>query len=425
MLEKFAQVWKVKSLRRKILYTLGLLVIFRLVAHIPVPGVDRQALELFFARNQIFGLVDIFSGGGLSTFSLAMLGVGPYITASIIFQLLVTIIPRLKQYQKDGGAMGRQKINQYTRLAAVPLALLQTYGTITILNSGTTPVLQNTGTFQLVAILISATAGSMFLMWLGEIITELGIGNGVSLIIFAGIMARIPTTISQNIAVFDSSRVGEFLILLGVGLVVIASIVFITEGQRKIPISYARRVVGGTQTQGITSSLPLRVNMSGVIPIIFALSIMLLPGVVANFFVNASSPVVADVANYIVTLFNNKTFYAILYFVMVIIFTYFYTSVTFNPDDVAENIQKSGGFIPGIRPGSPTARYVSYVVNRITLAGALFLGVIAVLPVVVQASYGSSAFAIGGTSLLIVVSVALETIRQVEAQIVMHNYEAI
>lgn len=426
MLDKITQPFKIKSLRKKIFITLGLLIIFRLIAHIPVPGVDQAALDEFFARNQIFGLIDIFTGGGLSSLSLAMLGVGPYITASIIFQLLVTVIPKLRQYQKEGGAEGRRKINQYTRLASVPLALLQAYGTIILLNQSTsTPVLTDLTTFSLIAILIAATAGSLFLMWLGENITELGIGNGVSLIIFAGILSSLPQQASQLITTFDSSLIGQYLAFAAVGIVVIAAIVLITEGQRKIPVSYARKAAGSNQRGGVTSSLPLRVNQAGVIPIIFALSVMLFPGVIANFFINAQSATVADIANKVVELFNDQVFYAVVYFIMVIVFTFFYTSVTFNPEDIAENIQKSGGFVPGIRPGPPTARYIGYVMNRIVLAGALFLGIIAVLPVIVQTSFGFSALAIGGTSLLIVVSVALETVKQIEAQVVMHDYEGI
>jgi len=425
MIEKITQVFKVKALRKKILITLGLLVLFRFIATIPVPGVDRNALKVFFSQNQIFGLIDVFSGGSLTTFSLAMLGVAPYITASIIFQLLVTIIPKLKQFQKEGGEMGQRKINQYTRLAAIPLALLQAYSTITLLNRGSLPVLPNLTTFSFIAILITATAGSMFLMWIGETITEIGIGNGISLLIFAGIIAKVPQVLIQNLATFDSSQIGQYVVFGILGVIVIASIVFITEALRKIPVSYARRVAGGRTYGGTMNFLPLRVNQSGVIPIIFALSVMLFPGVIANFFVTAQNATVASVATHVVSFFQNQLYYGILYFVMVVIFTYFYTSVTFNPDDIAENIQKSAGFIPGTRPGAPTARYISFVLNRITAAGALFLGVIAVLPLIVQSYYGISSLSIGGTSLIIVVSVALEVVKQIESQIVMHDYERI
>jgi preprotein translocase subunit SecY len=426
MIERITSAFKVKSLRKKILVTLGLLVVFRLIAAIPVPGVDQNALTLFFNQNKIFGLVDVFSGGGLSTFSLAMLGVGPYITASIIFQLLTTVVPKLKQYQKEGGEAGRRKINQYTRLVAVPLGFLQAYGSIVLLNRNSqTPILPNLTTFKLIAILIAAVGGSMFLMWLGETITEIGIGNGVSLIIFAGIVSRLPRAFSQTAATYDSSQLGKYALLAAGGVVLIAAIVFITQGMRKIPVSYARRVSGARQLGGTTSSLPLPVNQGGVIPIIFALSVMLFPGVIANFFVGSSNLTVSNFANQVIAFFNNQTYYAILYFIMVLAFTYFYTTVTFIPEDVAENIQKSGGFVPGIRPGNPTAQYLSYVTNRITLAGALFLGVVAVIPIIVQNYLGFSSLSIGGTSLLIVVSVALEVIKQVEAQIVMHDYEGI
>ena len=403
--------------------TLALLLLFRLVSHIPVPGVDRVALNNFFAQNQVFGLVDLFSGGSLSTLSLAMLGVGPYITASIIFQLLGTIIPKLERYQREGGAEGRRRINQYTRLATVPLAILQTYGTIHILNSGAQPVLTNLTPFQMATVLIVATGGTMFLMWLGEIISESGIGNGVSLIIFAGIIAKLPSSLQRAFLVYDSSQLGKYVLFAVVSVIVIAAVVLITQAQRKIPVSYARRVAGNRLMGSAVSHLPLQVNQSGVMPIIFAVSVLLFPSVIANFFVSSNIDWLRHAAVQTETLFRNQWFYGVAYFLLVILFTYFYTAIAFNPEQVAENIQKSGGFIPGIRPGRPTAEYLDYLLNRITVAGALFLGVIAVLPLTVQSVLGTSAISIGGTGLLIVVSVVLETVRKIEAQMVMHDYE--
>jgi preprotein translocase subunit SecY len=421
MLEKLTQIIKIKELRNKILFVLGILVVFRLAANIPVPGVNVEQLRQFFENNQFFGLLNMFSGGGLRNISIVMLGVGPYITASIIMQLLTMIIPRLEQIYKEEGEAGRQKFNQWTRWITVPLAVLQTYGMITLFRSQN--IIGSLTSLQLVTIIATATAGTIFLMWLGELITEKNIGNGVSMIIFAGIVAGLPTSLAQLFAVWDPSKLFVYLGYLVFGLVVIAGVVFITEGQRNIPVSYAKRIRGNRVYGGTSTHLPLRVNQAGVIPIIFAMSIMLFPGMIANFFVHASNPAVANIAGFINDIFKNQWFYGSAYFLLVVLFTYFYTAVTFDPKNIAENMQKQGGFVPGIRPGQATAEYLQRVLNRITLTGSLFLGTIAVLPFVVQGLTNIQTLTIGGTGLLIVVSVVIEIMKQIESQLIMRDYE--
>lgn len=428
------RLWKVKDLRYRIGFVLFVFVIFRVTAHIPVPGIDTENLKEFFASNQILGLLNIFSGGALANFSIVMLGLSPYITSSIIFQLLTMIVPSLEEMQKEGGEQGRQKINQYTRILAVPLSALQAYGTVTLLQRGGGVFSGNAGAasaqligelsvMQWIVAIVTITAGSLFLMWLGELISEKGIGNGISLLIFAGIIADLPRTIQQTAAIFTSADVLNYLLYAAIGLVTILAVVFITEGQRNIPVSYARAAIGRSAGGGVNTFLPLRVNQAGVIPIIFAVSLVLIPPTAAQFFVGSQLPWLANAATFVVNVFNNRLYYAILYFVLVVAFTYFYTAVIFHPDQIAENLQKRGGFIPGIRPGAPTVHFLSMVSNRILLTGALFLGVIAILPYIVQAATNIQTFAVGGTSLLIVVSVVIETVKQIESQLVMRDYE--
>ena len=421
MLQKILQIFKVKELRNKILFILGILVVFRLAANIPVPGVNVEQLRQFFENNQFFGLLNMFSGGGLRNISIVMLGVGPYITASIIMQLLTMIIPRLEQIYKEEGEAGRQKFNQWTRWITVPLAALQTFGMISLFRSQ--GIFGDLTGFELGTIIATATAGTIFLMWLGELITEKNIGNGVSIIIFAGIVAGLPTSLSQLFAVWDPAKVFTYLGYGVFGVLVIAAVVFITEGQRNIPVSYAKRVRGNRVYGGTSTHLPLRVNQAGVIPIIFAMSIMLFPGMIANFFINSANPTVAAVANSVNNIFKNQMFYGLFYFILVVLFTYFYTAVTFDPKNIAENLQKQGGFVPGIRQGQATAEYLHKILNRITLAGALFLGAIAVLPFVVQGITNIQSLTIGGTGLLIVVSVVIEIMKQIESQMIMRDYE--
>ncbi len=403
-----------------------LLAATRVMAAVPIPGVNVGALRQFFSQNQLFGLLDIFSGGGLSNFSIAMLGVGPYITASIILQLMAIIIPSLAELQKEGD-QGRAKINQYTRYLTVPLGMLQGFGTITLLSRGArtggVSVLGFLTPVQWVIMLLSVTAGTLILMWIGELITEYNIGNGISLIIFAGIVARLPTAIGQNLQIFELSQLPTILGFVVIAFVVVLGVVVMTEATRNIPVSYAKRVRGDKLYGGVNTHLPIRINTAGVIPIIFAISILLFPGVIANFLVNAKTPVIAHFAASMAALFQNQTFYGFAYFFLVVVFTYFYTAVVFNPEDIAENIQKQGGFIPGLRPGRQTAEFLYRVLNRITLAGAVFLGLIAVLPFLMQIFTHTQSLSIGGTSLLIVVAVVIETVNQIESQLVMRDYE--
>lgn len=425
-MNKLSLIWKTKDLRNKILIVLALLLTTRILAHVPIPGVDIGALKSFFEQNQFLNLLDIFSGGGLTNFSIAMIGVGPYITASIIMQLLTIIVPSLGELQKESGEAGRATINRYTRWLSIPLAALQGFGTIRLLQSqGGAAVLGAFTPFQWFLTLLAITAGSMLVMWIGEIISEYGIGNGISLIIFAGIVARLPASIQSLIKLYDPSKLPTILGFIAVGLIVIAAVVLVTEAQRNVAVSYAKRIRGDKLFGGVNTHLPLRLNQAGVIPIIFAISVMLFPAMIAQFFVNAKTAVIANYAQKIIDLFQSQgLFYGITYFVLVVAFTYFYTAVVFNPDEVAENIQKNGGFIPGLRPGKQTADYLYSVLNRITLPGSIFLGLIAVLPFLLQKWTGTQALTFGGTGLLIVVSVVIETIKQIEAQLTMHDYES-
>lgn len=422
MWEKIRQIFKVPDLRNKILYVFAMLVIFRLAAHVPIPGVNIENLKELFQSNELLGLLNLFSGGGMENFSVVMLGVGPYITASIIFQLLQMVIPKLEEMQKEGEA-GRAKINQYQRIATVPFAALAGYGMITFLKQSGFGIIGDMSFFQLATTIITITGGTVFLMWLGELISEKKIGNGISLLIFAGIIASVPTQIQQTIATFDATQIGALIAFVIIGVVTVAAIVMITEGQRNIPVSYAKRIRGMRMYGGVDTHLPLRVNQAGVIPIIFAISIVLIPPMIAQFFEGSSVIWLAAAATFIVNIFQNDLFYAGMYFTMVVAFTYFYTAVIFHPTQIADNLQKQGGFIPGIRPGKPTSDFLSYISNRIILGGALFLGTIAILPNIVQSATNITTLVIGGTSLLIVVSVVIEIVKQIEAQLVMRNYE--
>ncbi len=421
MLDKLAQIFKVKELRNKLLFIVGIFVVFRIIAAIPLPGVNVEQLRQLFEGNQFLGLLNIFSGGGLNNISVALLGVGPYITASIIMQLLTMIVPKVEQMYKEEGEAGRQKFNMITRWLTVPLAILQTFGMISLLKSQ--HVFTSLTAFDTSVIILIATTGTIFLMWLGELITEKGIGNGVSMIIFAGIVASLPQTISQAFATFDSTQFFTYLALIVVALITIAGVVLVTEGQRNITVSYAKRIRGSQTYGGASTHLPLRVNQAGVIPIIFAVSIMMFPTMIANFLLRANNETIRDVSQHVVTIFQNQWFYGGLYFLLVVLFTYFYTAVVFDPNKISENLQKQGGYIPGIRPGHTTAEYLYRITNRITLAGSLFLGLIAVLPLIVKGFTGIQSLTIGGTSILIAVSVVIETIKQIESQLVMRDYE--
>jgi preprotein translocase subunit SecY len=421
MLQTIVQALKVKELRNKLLFIVGILVVYRLTAAIPLPGVDFVQLERFFADNQLFGLLNIFSGGGLANISIVLLGVAPYITASIIMQLLTTVVPRLEQMYKEEGESGRQKFNMITRWLTVPLATMQSFGMISLLRSQ--QILVNVSSFDMVAIVVTATAGTVLLMWLGELITEKGLGNGVSILIFAGIAAGLPSMLSRFLTEFDAAQLFTYIAFLVVALVTVAGVILVNEAQRNIPVAYAKRVRGSRTYGGSSTHLPLRINQAGVIPIIFAVSLILVPGMVASFFMQAANPTVARVATEVSQLFQNQTFYGILYFVLVVLFTYFYTAVVFDPVKIADNLQKQGGYIPGTRPGNPTAHYLHFIINRITLAGSLFLGLVAVLPILVQSLIGLQSLALGGTSILIVVAVILDMAKHVQSQVTMRSYE--
>lgn len=423
MLNKLALLFKIPDLRKKIFFILGILVIFRVAASIPVPGVDPGRLSEFLSGNQFFGLLNIFSGGVLSNLSIVMLGVGPYITATIIMQLLTMIFPRLKEMYQEEGEAGRTRFNQYSRLLTIPLGLLQAYGLLVLLIRQ--QVLSPLGIYGFLSNMIIATAGTMLLVWLGELITEKGIGNGVSILIFGGIIAGLPGAIQQELFTFSPEKIPTFLAFIIISLVVIAGVVIITEGQRNVPVSYAKRIRGMRVYGGVSTHLPLRVNQAGVIPIIFAISVILFPGLIGSFLSGVQNQYVQIISRFLIDIFNNQLIYGIIYFLLVFIFTYFYTAVTFDPQSIADNLQKQGGFITGIRPGRQTALFLNAVINRITLAGGLFLGMIAVLPLIVQRGFGINTLTLGGTALLIVVSVILETVKQIDAQLVMREYEVI
>jgi preprotein translocase subunit SecY len=419
--EAILNAFRAPDLRRRILYVAGILLVFRMLAHVPVPGVDATALRAFLDQSPIFGLLDLFSGGGLTTFSVVALGVNPYINASIIMQLMTGVVPSLQALQREG-EYGRQKINQYTRYLAVPMALLQAYGFLALLSANNvlkTPF--DLGSWETITQIITLMAGSVTLMWLGELITEKGIGNGISFIIFAGIVSRAPGALTGFIASPDLAR----LVLLGIlGVAAVAVIIYIQEGQRRIPIQYASRVRGRRMYQGGQTFLPLRVNQAGVIPIIFAVSILLFPSQIASYF-TTSPGIVGDIANAIVKyLSQGSVLYVVLYFLLTFGFTYFYTAFTFKPDETAEQLRKNGGFIPGIRPGRPTQDYLARVVTRITVAGALFLGIVAAAPPFIALIQPQmQGLALGGTGILIVVSVVVETMKQLEAQLLIRQYE--
>ena len=420
-MDKVLQIFKIPELRRKIIFILAMLAIFRLASTIPLPGIDRARLAQFFASNQLLGLVSLFTGGTLQNFSVLLLGLGPYITGSIIMQLLTMIFPNLRELYMESGSEGRAKFNQFSRLLTVPLAALQSLGTVTLLRSQ--GIIAQLSFFDLLTLIITVTAGSLFLVWLGELISEKGIGNGVSLLILAGIVSQLPTSVGRSLITFDSSQIFTYLIFAAVAVAVIAGVVVVSEGQRNIPVAFAKRVRGRRVYGGFSSHIPLRVNQAGVIPIIFALSILLFPGLIAQFLASSKIIWLAVLARGVAAFLQQPFIYAGLYFLLVAVFTYFYTAVTFDPKSIAENVQKQGGYVPGIRPGEPTAVFLNQTLNRITLAGAIFLGLIAVLPIITQNALGIRTLTLGGTALLIVVSVILETMRQINAQLSLREYD--
>jgi preprotein translocase subunit SecY len=427
-LKKMSLIIKDPSLRNRILFVVIMLVIFRALSTVPVPGIDPSKLQAFFSSpaGDIFGLFNIFSGGGLSKISIVMLGVGPYITASIVMQLLTMIFPKLKEMYQQEGEAGRAKFTQYSRLLTVPLALVQGGGLLIILQKS--GVISQLSSLEMATNILIVVAGAMLLMWIGELMTEFGIGNGMSLIIFAGIVARIPSAISQFVAAYiypnlDLSILPLTIAFIVVAIAVVLGVVVVTEAERPIPITYAKRVRGSKVYGGVSTYLPLRVNQAGVIPIIFALSILLFPQMIFQFLASGvSNPIIQNIASHILAVLKNGWFYSIFYFIMVFLFTYFYTAVTFDPHAISENLQKNGAFIPGVRPGVSTAEYIAKVLTRITLVGAIFLGLIAVLPLAMKAVTGISSLAIGGTALLIVVSVVIDLMKKIDAQVSMREY---
>ncbi len=425
LLQAMLDAFRLPDLRRRILITLGILVVFRFVAHVPLPGVDAQQLSALFERMPIFGMLDMFSGGAMRNFSVAALGVYPYITASIIMMLLVPVIPRLQAISREGEA-GRNKINLITHWLTVPMAGLAGYGQLVLLQRE--GVISSTAALQTVAMVFALIAGTMFLVWLGELITEYGIGNGISIIIFAGIVAGIPELIGQGF--LAKGQFGGLAAYIIIALTTIAVIVIFTEAHRRIPVQYARSVFRGGRMyrQAGSTHIPLRVNTAGMIPLIFAMSMVLFPGMIASYFAN---PTGADpnLANYIVNLFDPRAalplglFYWGLYFLLVVGFAFFYTMVIFQQQDLSGTLQRQGGFIPGIRPGKHTASYLNQVISRITWAGALFLALVAVMPFAAREITNVQVIQLSSMGLLIVVGVTLDTMKQMEAQLAMRRYE--
>lgn len=416
----FSKIIKAPDIRKKLIITGVILIIFRLVSHIPASGIDKSSLQALFSGSPFLSLLDVFSGGTLANFSIMALGLNPYINASIVLQLLTFVVPSLEELSKEG-EYGQEKINQYTRFLAVPLAALQAFGVYSFLHSQKIiPFLSPLAIFSLV---LTMTAGTVLAVWLGELITEYGITNGISFLIFAGIVGRLPVVFGQSAAIFQTQDLLKIILFILIAVIVIALIVFVNDATRQIPVHYARKS-GRGESLSSASYLPLRLNQAGVIPIIFAVSLVLLPSLVGQFLSSAKNPNLAYFARQISSAFNPQSLvYNLVYFLLVVGFTYFYTAIVFNPEKIAENLQKNGGFIPGIRPGTQTTQYLGFVLNRITLAGATFLGLVAVLPYFFRNTIGISNLAIGGTSVLIVVSVVLEVIREIEAQLVMKRYE--
>lgn len=423
------QIWRSTTLRKKILFTIFILIVFRIAAHITVPGVNIDALSGIFERNQLLGVFSALTGGSMESFSIVLMGLSPYINASIIMQLMTVVIPKLEALSKEG-MEGRRVISKYTRILTIPLAFLQSYGMIILLNqSSQGQLIPGIGDpYVIFPIMIIITAGTLFLVWLGELMTEKGIGNGISLIIFASIMSGMPPIVGRMLGIAqggDTTKLSYFVIFILLTVAMLIFVVLITEGQRNIPITYATRATGG---KGEKANLPIRVNQAGMIPIIFAISMMTFPSVLAQFLRGSTSSSLQGVADFILKYFNamNPTYpYMLLYFLLIIAFSYFYVSVTFNPENVAENIQKRGGFIPGIRPGSQTAEFLGNVSSRMNLFGGLFLAIVATIPILFTkyTTLSSGDLIISGSGLIIVVGVVLELIRQIDAQMVMHDYD--
>jgi len=421
-MNKLIQIFKIKDIRNKIFIVVGLLVAFRLLASIPIPGVDPAKLAEYLGSNQIFNFLNIFSGGSLSNLSIVMLGVGPYITATIIMQLLTIIFPKFKELYYEEGERGKAKFNQYSRLITIPLAALQSYSFLALLSSQ--GVIDKPDLFSSITNVVVITAGSMLALWIGELISEQKVGNGISLVIVAGILSGLPGQVQLALATFTSSDLPIYVAFLAIAVLLIAGVVYLNEGERKVPVTYARRVRGNKMFGGASSYLPLKVNQAGMIPLIFAVSVLLFPQFLAQIATVFSPEFSVKLTNLVSQFMNNQFFYGVFYFGLVFAFTYFYTSITFNPEEISKNLQRSGGFIPGIRPGDSTSHFFSKTISRLTLFGAGFLGLIAIMPILVQAVTGIAVLTISGTALLIVVAVALETMRQVNAQLTVREYDS-
>ena len=427
LLQAVVDAMRVPELRARLLFVFAMLVIFRFLAQVPVPGVEREALADFFRQNDLFGFLDVFSGGALRSLSVVALGVFPYITASIIMQLMVPVFPQLKELSREGEA-GRQRINQLTHYFMVPIAALQGFGQLTLLQQG--GAISGIGVsgenlLPTMSIIITMTAGSVFLVWIGELITEKGIGNGISIIIFAGIVATLPQIIGQGFLERDNVAGLGMLVIIGVLMVYL--IVMFTEAERRIPVQYGRAVFRGGRMyrQGGATHLPIKVNSAGMIPLIFAFSIMIFPGVVASYFIDpASASFMSSAADFVQRLFDpTGFFYYFFSFLLVVAFTFFYALIVFRQQNLAESLQRNGGFIPGIRPGRSTEEYLNRIIVRVTWGGALFLGLVAVIPFIATLATNIRALQLPSISLLIMVGVALDTMRQLEAQLLMRNYE--
>ncbi|MFC1810629.1 preprotein translocase subunit SecY [Patescibacteria group bacterium] len=428
MFKYLKQIWNSKDLRKKILYTIAILIVFRICTQISIPGADLDAIRSVINKNQLLGIFSALTGGSAENFSIILMGLSPYINASIIMQLLTVIVPRLENLSKEGDA-GRRKINQYTRWMTVPIAFFQSYAMIVLINSQSgVPIVPDIANPAVVLpIMITITAGTVFLMWLGELITENGIGNGISLIIFAGIVAQIPVMLGQtlSLASAETERLIPFVLMLLVTVALLTVVIMVTEANRQIPIIYAGR---GTRGKSDHATLPIRINQAGMIPIIFGVSMASFPGVLAQLFANSTNEALKAIAEGIQTYFHmNSPLYIIVYFLLVVAFTYFYVSITFNPEQVADNLQKRGGYIPGIRPGKETSDYLGKVSSRLNLWGGLFIAIIAVLPIILGSLFtslnmGAVPLLISGAGMIIIVGVVLELIRQVNAQLVMHDY---
>ena len=412
---------KIPEIRKSILTVLVLIFIYRLFAHIPLPGIDNESLKSLFSSNQLLGLVNLFSGGSLSRFSLATVGLGPYITASIIMQMLVSIVPSLEELSKEG-MYGYEKINKYTKFLTLPIALLQSFGIYFLFARQGLITINNP--LETGVTIISLMAGSFVLMWLGDLITEQNIGQGISILILASILSGLPASFQSFLLALQSGNLFNIGFFIVMAIFVVAGVVMVDLAVRKIEIAYASSSTATHQYQG-SSFLPLKVNQAGVIPIIFAVSLVLLPSFLGNYFTQAGGSL-SNLGYFLIDNFQTTSFlYNALYFSLVVLFTFFYTAFTFNPDKIADDLKSRGGFIPGIRPGKATARYLNRILTRITLIGAVFLGLIAILPNIVSSVLGISSLAIGGTSVLIVVSVIIESMRQIESQVVMREYDKI